>query len=216
MQTECRCRRHCRSRLPPTCRVPSNYGTTMASSTRLPCCSPTATKRCWWTATTWISWVTISWCASLAMRARGSTRLTIFSSRTPASTTLLFSKCGTTYSTFVLLKAVPEWRIRLVRVEQAFRPASTSGRKIKEPAPNGARELSSALWSLCQNSVVPTGLGSFSTLPSTPPAAPCWAKLSRAYGAGFSPIKSTGKYPIGSHTRSAGPFDPATATLELL
>ena len=30
------------------------------------------------------------------------------------------------------------------------------------------------------------GLDGFSTLPSTPPAAACWAKLSRAYGAGFS------------------------------
>ena len=29
----------------------------------------------------------------------------------------------------------------------------------------------------------------FPTLPSTPPPAPCWAKLSRAYGAGFSASK---------------------------
>ncbi len=41
-------------------------------------------------------------------------------------------------------------------------------------------------FSVCvKTSVVPTGLASIFQLPSTPPAAACWAKLFRAYGAGF-------------------------------
>jgi hypothetical protein len=31
----------------------------------------------------------------------------------------------------------------------------------------------------------------FPTLPSTPPSAPCWAKLFRAYGAGFCVVPYT-------------------------
>ena len=35
--------------------------------------------------------------------------------------------------------------------------------------------------------VVPTGLAIFLALPSTPPSAPCWARIFRACGAGLAP-----------------------------
>ena len=38
--------------------------------------------------------------------------------------------------------------------------------------------------------------GQLSTLLSTPPAAPCWAKLSRAYGAGFSACEPRLQIPV--------------------
>ena len=42
----------------------------------------------------------------------------------------------------------------------------------------------------------------FPTIPSTPPAAPCWAKLCRAYGAGFSARKFHSQIPslVLTHT----------------
>src|SRR5664279_698784 len=62
-------------------------------------------------------------------------------------------------------------------------------------------------------STVPTGLGSISTLPSTPPAAPCWAKLFRAYGAGFSATIFHWQLPSFVLTHSEGllyPYKPDT------
>ena len=43
----------------------------------------------------------------------------------------------------------------------------------------------------------------FPTLPSTAPAAPCWAKLCRAYGAGFSARKFHSQIPslVLTHTK---------------
>src|SRR5271157_3543034 len=50
------------------------------------------------------------------------------------------------------------------------------------------------------------GSGQSSTLPSTPPAAPCWAKLSRPYGLLFG-------YPIPLRDRPRGRlFDSSVAT----
>ena len=60
----------------------------------------------------------------------------------------------------------------------------------------------------------PKGLGFISHLPSTPPSAPCWAKLSRAYGAGFSASIFPWRMPkLRSRTSSQRMHCPSSAFL---
>ena len=59
--------------------------------------------------------------------------------------------------------------------------------------------------------------GLFPTLPSTPPAAPCWAKLFRADGAGFSASKLHWQIPSFVLTYALkARTTQVTTTLELL
>src|ERR1035441_9269164 len=81
-------------------------------------------------------------------------------------------------STTVVLEQFGDWLYLLAREVRAFREC-------------------------VRKCAVPKGTASiFPTLPSTPPAAPCWAKLSRAYGAGFSPIRSHWQIPSLVHTHA--------------
>ena len=56
-----------------------------------------------------------------------------------------------------------------------------------------------------RTAIVPTGLGPISHLPSTPPAAPCWAKLFRPCGAGFLASEFHRQIPSLVLTPSSGP-----------
>src|SRR5208283_2394078 len=51
---------------------------------------------------------------------------------------------------------------------------------------------------------------SFPTLPSTPPAAACWAKLSRPCGAGFLLLRTTIANEVLTHTLQPCRRDPAS------